>query len=95
MHKDLDRALLWFRRDLRCDEAVYTNHDDDPAAPTRDARVRGALADTGVALHTGKDHVIFERDEVRTLGGTPRLAVAARRSAKAHAAALCGGEIGR
>jgi len=52
-------------------EAVFINHDDDPAALARDARARGALADIGVALHSSKDHVIFERDEVLTLGGNP------------------------
>jgi deoxyribodipyrimidine photo-lyase len=51
--------------------AVYANHDDDPAALARDARVRGLLAERGVALHTSKDHVIFERSEVLTLGGSP------------------------
>ena len=35
-------------------QAVYANHDDDPAALARDARVRGRLADIGVALHTGQ-----------------------------------------
>ncbi len=52
-------------------EAVYINHDDDPAALARDARARGALADIGVALHSSKDHVVFERDEVLTQGGNP------------------------
>jgi deoxyribodipyrimidine photo-lyase len=52
-------------------QAVYANHDDDPFALQRDARVRGALADLGIALHTSKDHVIFERDEVLSAGGTP------------------------
>src|SRR5213076_3106267 len=37
----------------------------------RDARTRGALADRGVALHTSKDHVIFERGEVLTGSGKP------------------------
>ncbi len=50
-------------------QAVYANHDDDPAALARDARVRGALADAGIALHTSKDHVVFERDELRTASG--------------------------
>ena len=45
-------------------QAVYANHDDEPYATARDAAVRGALADRGVALHTSKDHVIFERSEV-------------------------------
>ncbi|HEX4233561.1 MAG TPA: deoxyribodipyrimidine photo-lyase [Caldimonas sp.] len=52
-------------------QAVYANHDDDPYALARDARVRGALADLGVALHTSKDHVIFERSEVLTGSGKP------------------------
>jgi deoxyribodipyrimidine photo-lyase len=52
-------------------QAVYANHDDDPYALSRDARVRGVLADRGVALHTSKDHVIFERNEVLTLSGKP------------------------
>ncbi len=52
-------------------QGVYANHDDDPYALTRDAVVRGALADLGVALHTSKDHVIFERSEVLTGAGSP------------------------
>ena len=50
-------------------QAVYANHDDEPAALARDARVRGRLADLGVALHTSKDVVVFERSEVLTQGG--------------------------
>ena len=52
-------------------QAVYCNHDDDPAALQRDARVRGRLADLGVALHTSKDHVVFERSELLTAAGSP------------------------
>ena len=52
-------------------QAVYASHDDEPAALARDARVRGLLAGAGVALHTMKDHVVFERSEVLTLGGSP------------------------
>ena len=51
-------------------QAVYASHDDEPAALARDALVRGRLADVGVALHTMKDHVIFERAEVLTGAGT-------------------------
>ena len=51
--------------------AVYANHDDEPAALARDAATRDALASAGIALHTGKDHVVFERSEVLTQGGTP------------------------
>jgi deoxyribodipyrimidine photo-lyase len=52
-------------------QAVYTNHDDEPAALARDAKVRGALADAGIALHTSKDHVVFERSELLTGSGKP------------------------
>ncbi len=52
-------------------QAVFANHDDDPAALARDARVRGRLADIGVALHTSKDHVVFERDELLSGAGNP------------------------
>jgi len=52
-------------------QAVYANHDDDPDALARDAQVRGTLAGAGIALHTSKDHVVFERSEVLTqTGGT-------------------------
>ena len=52
-------------------QAVYANHDDDPFALVRDARVRGQLADVGIALHTAKDHVVFERSELLTGSGKP------------------------
>ena len=52
-------------------QAVYASHDDDPYALQRDARARGALAEHGVALHTSKDHVVFERDEVLSAARTP------------------------
>ena len=52
-------------------QAVYANHDDDPAAVARDAHVLGELAAAGVALHTSKDHVIFERSEVLSAAGLP------------------------
>lgn len=52
-------------------QAVYANHDDEPAALARDSKLRGALAELGIALHTSKDHVIFERSEVLTASGTP------------------------
>jgi deoxyribodipyrimidine photo-lyase len=50
-------------------QAVYIAHDDEPYALARDAQVRGRLADAGIALHSTKDHVIFERKEVLTLSG--------------------------
>ena len=52
-------------------QAVYASHDDEPYALQRDAQARGRLAQVGIALHTVKDHVLFERSEVMTGGGTP------------------------
>ena len=52
-------------------QAVYANHDDEPAALARDAQVRGHLAGAGIALHTSKDHVVFERSELLTASGSP------------------------
>ena len=52
-------------------QAVYANHDDEPYARRRDARVGAALADLGIDLRTRKDHVVFERDEVLTASDTP------------------------
>lgn len=51
--------------------AVFTNHDDEPQALARDAQVQARLEAQGVAFHTFKDHVIFERSEVLTLAGRP------------------------
>ena len=52
-------------------QAVFANHDDEPAALARDARVRERLAAAGIALHTTKDHVVFERGEILTRTGKP------------------------
>lgn len=52
-------------------QAVFANHDDEPAALQRDQAVREALVAAGIAFHTFKDHVVFERREVRTQAGTP------------------------
>ena len=52
-------------------QAVFTNHDDEPYSLKRDAMVRGKLAELGISFFEFKDHVIFERSEVLTQGGTP------------------------
>ena len=51
--------------------AVYANHDYEPQAVARDQAVARALRTQGMAFLTRKDQVIFEKDEVLTLGGTP------------------------
>ncbi len=52
-------------------QAVYASHDDEPYALQRDEETRRLLADAGIALHTSKDHVVFERSEVLTQAGKP------------------------
>jgi len=69
-HGHATQALPQLAAELQV-QAVYANHDDDPAALARDAQVRGTLAGAGVALHTSKDHVVFERSEVLTQTGGP------------------------
>lgn len=44
--------------------AVYTNHDYEPYARDRDEEVRKLLFSSGIVLHTFKDQVIFEKNEV-------------------------------
>jgi len=52
-------------------EAVYANHDYEPAARERDDAVARGLAARGISFVTSKDQVIFERDEVLTQAGKP------------------------
>lgn len=51
--------------------AVFFNHDDEPAATARDTAVVAALARQGVSAHHYKDAVVFERDEILTKNATP------------------------
>jgi deoxyribodipyrimidine photo-lyase len=44
--------------------AVYTNTDYEPSAKKRDAQVAALLKKNGVAFHSYKDAVIFEKTEV-------------------------------
>jgi deoxyribodipyrimidine photo-lyase len=52
-------------------QAVFANHDDEPQALRRDADVRARLTRQGVAWHSCKDHVVFERRELLTATGQP------------------------
>jgi deoxyribodipyrimidine photo-lyase len=51
--------------------AVYTNHDYEPYAMAREAQIAQLLSEKNVPLHTFKDHVIFEKDEVLKSDGLP------------------------
>jgi deoxyribodipyrimidine photo-lyase len=63
-------AIVGLAAELQVD-AVFFNHDDDPAALARDTAVEAALRARGTAVHHYKDAVVFEREEVLTGGGTP------------------------
>jgi deoxyribodipyrimidine photo-lyase len=52
-------------------EAVFTNHDYEPAAIVRDTAVAGVLEAQGIDFHTFKDQVIFERNEILTQAAKP------------------------
>jgi deoxyribodipyrimidine photo-lyase len=52
-------------------QAVFCNHDYEPQAIARDTTVLGKLAHFGIAFHSFKDHVIFERNELLTQQGRP------------------------
>lgn len=52
-------------------EAVFTNHDYEPDAISRDAHVTDQLKNKGIAFHHFKDQVIFEKDEVLSMTGKP------------------------
>jgi len=51
-------------------QAVYTNRDYEPYATKRDESILHLLQSKGIALHTFKDHVLFEKNEVVKNDGT-------------------------
>ena len=63
-------AIPSLARELGVD-AVFANHDYEPQAIARDARVAALLAADGRQWFSFKDQVIFEKDEVLTQAGTP------------------------
>ena len=69
-HAQAADAIPLLARQLGVD-AVFANHDYEPAALARDAAIQAVLQAGNMAFHTFKDQVIFERDEVLTLAGKP------------------------
>ncbi|MCF8237813.1 MAG: DNA photolyase family protein [Saprospiraceae bacterium] len=51
--------------------AIYTNHDEDPYGRQRDLHIQQYCEQKGIAFHTCKDHLIFERSEVLKPDGKP------------------------
>jgi deoxyribodipyrimidine photo-lyase len=52
-------------------QAVYTNHDYEPYATSRDQRIQEYLQHLSIGFHSFKDHVIFEKDEIVKKDGKP------------------------
>jgi deoxyribodipyrimidine photo-lyase len=80
--------MIGFVEDVKAD-AVYWNRDYEPAAIQRDWKVQQALMTRRVAVHTFKDHVVFEAEEIRGSTGDPLQRYSAYRArwwAKWHAA---------
>ena len=50
---------------------VYTNHDFEPYAISRDTAVKDMLVTNDIGFRTYKDHVIFEKDEITKADGLP------------------------
>lgn len=70
LHDDARTAIPALADQLHAD-AVFTNRDYEPAAIARDAAVAETLRKAGRVLHSYKDQVIFEQEEVLTQSGTP------------------------
>ncbi|MFO1396105.1 MAG: deoxyribodipyrimidine photo-lyase [Burkholderiales bacterium] len=70
VHAAARDAIPALARELGVD-AVYANHDYEPAAIARDEDVAAVLAAAGIAFHTRKDQVVFERAEILTQAGKP------------------------
>jgi deoxyribodipyrimidine photo-lyase len=69
-HGDAATCLSAFASELAID-AIFFNHDDEPQSLKRDTAVQTLMQAHGVAFHSFKDHLIFERAEVLTLAGKP------------------------
>ena len=69
-HDVAETAIPALAAELAAD-AVFANHDYEPAAIARDAAVARRLRAAGRELRTFKDQVVFERDEVLTQAGQP------------------------
>ena len=69
LHCQAQKAIPALAHALRTD-AVFCNHDYEPAANARDVAVATALKRQGMALQSFKDQVLFEKDEILTGSGT-------------------------
>ena len=52
-------------------KAIYTNHDYEPYAKTRDEKIKDSLSSKSIEFYTYKDQCIFEKDEILKDDGKP------------------------
>jgi deoxyribodipyrimidine photo-lyase len=52
-------------------DAVFTNRDYEPYALEREEKILNLLTEKGIKLHTFKDQVIFEKEEIVKQDGNP------------------------
>jgi deoxyribodipyrimidine photo-lyase len=62
-------------------DAVFVNHDYEPSANHRDTQVAAQLKTDGIAMHSFKDQVLFEKNEVLNLSKKPYLVFTPYRNA--------------
>ncbi len=70
LHARASRALPALAQQLQV-QCVFAAEDYEPQAIARDATVQAALQAQGIAFETVKDHVLLQRRELLTQGGTP------------------------
>lgn len=70
-HGSPQEAFRYFLKQNPEVGAVYANRDYEPYALQRDEGVGRLLGASGITLHTFRDHVIFEKDEVLKGDGSP------------------------
>lgn len=66
LHDSAASAIPQLATQLQVD-AVFINHDYEPAAIARDAAVGQALQANGIALQSFKDQVIFEKEDRKSV----------------------------
>ncbi|WP_298556352.1 deoxyribodipyrimidine photo-lyase [uncultured Algibacter sp.] len=54
-------------------ETVFTNHDYEPYAKTRDTEINTFLSKSNIQFKTFKDHVVFEKNDITKSDGKPYL----------------------
>ena len=69
--QEIPKLIADLRLEGQIVNAVFVAHDYEPQALERDSYVQNQLASMGVAWHSEKDTVIFERREVLTQTGKP------------------------